>query len=138
MLHHCRLYFKFNPTMKSKGYFCFIVMKCTHYFETERIRWSSISTTVKRVLRGLGHHWDKEKVIFYYDTWPLSSYEIFNDWARKRWPFNTGDCLIEATSREGSTVFLTFKDYDPPPPTSSPLVVLTRFSLTHVTKTCVL
>ena len=32
------------------------------------------------------------------------TYEIFHDKTRKRWPFNTGDCLIEVTSWAGLTV----------------------------------
>jgi hypothetical protein len=32
------------------------------------------------------------------DRWPLKQGSIFYDRTRKRWPFNTGDCLIEATT----------------------------------------
>jgi hypothetical protein len=34
----------------------------------------------------------------------FNSYEIFYDRTRKRWPINTGDCLIEMASRAGFTV----------------------------------
>ena len=30
---------------------------------------------------------------------------IFYDWIRKRWPFNTGDCLIEVTTQAGFIVY---------------------------------
>jgi hypothetical protein len=33
-------------------------------------------------------------------------YEIFYDETRKRWPFNTGDCLIEVTTKAGLTAYL--------------------------------
>jgi len=33
--------------------------------------------------------------------------EIFYDRSRKRWPFNTGDCLIEVTTWEGFSVYNT-------------------------------
>ena len=35
----------------------------------------------------------------------FNSYEIFYDRTRKRWPFNTGDCLIEVTAWAGLTVY---------------------------------
>jgi hypothetical protein len=35
----------------------------------------------------------------------FNSYEIFYEKTRKRWPFNTGDCLIEVTSWAGLTVY---------------------------------
>jgi len=35
----------------------------------------------------------------------FKSYEIFYDRTRKRWPFNTCDCLIEATGWSGLTVY---------------------------------
>jgi len=34
----------------------------------------------------------------------VNSYEIFYDRTRIRWPFNTGDCLIEVTVLAGLTV----------------------------------
>ena len=34
----------------------------------------------------------------------FSSYEMFNDWTRKMWPFNTSDCLIEVNSWADLTV----------------------------------
>jgi hypothetical protein len=34
----------------------------------------------------------------------LNSFEIFYDRTRKRWPVNTGDCLIEVTAWAGLTV----------------------------------
>ena len=34
----------------------------------------------------------------------FNSYEIFYNRIRKRWPFNTGDCLIEVTRWTGLTV----------------------------------
>jgi hypothetical protein len=34
----------------------------------------------------------------------FNSYEIFYDSTRKRWPFNTGDCLIEVPTWAGLTV----------------------------------
>ena len=60
--------------------------------------------TVKPVLRG--HLWSKEKVTSE-DRWPLkrdSIYMKFSDRTRKRWPFNTGDCLLEVTALAGLTV----------------------------------
>jgi hypothetical protein len=35
----------------------------------------------------------------------FNSNETFYDWARKGWPFNTGDCLIEMTAWAGLTVY---------------------------------
>ena len=38
----------------------------------------------------------------------FKSYDIFYDSIRKRWPFNTGDCLIEVTAWAGLTVLSNF------------------------------
>jgi hypothetical protein len=35
----------------------------------------------------------------------FNAYDIFYHRTRKRWPFNTGDCLIEVTAWAGLTVF---------------------------------
>ena len=35
----------------------------------------------------------------------LNLYEFLYDWTRKKWPFNTGDCLIEVTAWAGLTVY---------------------------------
>ena len=57
--------------------------------------YNTLRSTAKPVFRG--HLWDKEKVALQ-DRWPLKQGSIFYDRTRKRWPFNTGDCLIEATT----------------------------------------
>ena len=37
-----------------------------------------------------------------------NSYATFYDRTRKRWPFNTGDCLIEVTAWAGLTVNIIY------------------------------
>jgi len=61
--------------------------------------------TVKPVLRG--YVWDKVKSGLLRQVTShkrFNSYEIFYDRTRKRWPLNTGDCLIEVTTWLGLTV----------------------------------
>jgi hypothetical protein len=43
-------------------------------------------------------------VIFVMRSFVYESYQIFYDMTRKRWPFNTGGCLIEVTTWAGLTV----------------------------------
>ena len=64
---------------------------------------------VKPVLRG--HPWEKDNVALLV-RWPLNRASnfwnlIFYDKTRKMWPFKTGDCLIEMTTRADFTVHAT-------------------------------
>ena len=68
---------------------------------------SDVSYTVKPVLRS--HLWDNEKVSSGLLRQVTSSkrfnlYENFYDRTIKRWPFNTGDCLIDVTTLAVLTV----------------------------------
>ena len=61
-------------------------------------------STVKPVLRG---HVGTEKSGLLRQVTSqkrVNSHESFYDKIRKKWPFNTGDCLIEVTSLAGLTV----------------------------------
>ena len=63
--------------------------------------------TFKLVFRS--HPWDQEIVT---SSKKINSYKIFYDRTRKRWPFNTGDCLIEVTSWAGLTCINFITDVD--------------------------
>jgi hypothetical protein len=50
---------------------------------------------------------EKSDLIRQVTSWKrLNSYEIYYDKTRKKWPLNTGDCLIEVTSWAGLIVLV--------------------------------
>ena len=72
-------------------------------------KFTTQSYTVKPVLRGtLGIK--KNGLIRQVTSQKrFNAYAIFHDRTRKKWPFNTVDCLIEVTARAGLTVFESCK-----------------------------